>query len=522
MPPATNATGSTGDHEVRRHFEKLPAILSGPNKRGTRMKCKWCGEEASENVTLYQRPHILGCNAYKIEKERRKVTVNKQPSIRNAFKPLEDPRDLFAYAVYTSTANFSLFDTPEWKAFFNKVNFKLPNRNQLAGPLLKETYERIKPQVLEVAMAAEHIQIVSDASNTINKKKVENVSFLVDGISYYWSSTALGTAKAGAEWTLANVKKAALAITSGNLLRWKAYSSDTDNTQRKTKKLLEADQETAHVHWVPCQSHGIQLIFKDMLNPGKDQFKTQIKTKMGRFFSSGPNYVVSKFTASVLQLALLRDCMIRNMNGKVKALIATVPTRWGTQIAQTTSLIKSELSLRAYAKLPEASKKLSKILSADIWWQRLHALHSFLSPLHEHQKASESNQSTLPKVYPQWKAIHDHIKESSAPGGAFSDDIYDYFHRAGIGGWQDRMDKQLLPMHIVAFLLLPVNRSSWKDILPGQLERAETYIYDRLGTPGYNEWSNYLEQSGSLFNVTKPCWNHVDDPKMFWRRAVGF
>ena len=66
MPPATNATGSTGDHEVRRHFEKLPAILSGPNKRGTRMKCKWCGEEASENVTLYQRPHILGCNAYVI------------------------------------------------------------------------------------------------------------------------------------------------------------------------------------------------------------------------------------------------------------------------------------------------------------------------------------------------------------------------------------------------------------------------------------------------------------------------
>jgi hypothetical protein len=77
-------------------------------------------------------------------------------------------------------------------------------------------------------------------------------------------------------------------------------------------------------------------------------------------------------------------------------------------------------------------------------------------------------------------------------------------------------------MHIVAFLLLLVNRSSWKDILPGQLERAKTYIYDRLGTPGYNEWSNYLEQSGSLFNVTKPCWNHIDDPKMFWRRAIGF
>jgi hypothetical protein len=64
-------------------------------------------------MTLYQRPHILRYSAYKIEKERRKVTVNKQPFIRNAFTPLEDPRDLFVVIVYTSTANFSLFDTLE-------------------------------------------------------------------------------------------------------------------------------------------------------------------------------------------------------------------------------------------------------------------------------------------------------------------------------------------------------------------------------------------------------------------------
>ena len=54
---------------------------------------------------------------------------------------------------------------------------------------------------------------------------------------------------------------------------------------------------------------------------------------------------------------------------------------------------------------------------------------------------SELNRSMLVTVYPRWKAIYDHIKEYSAPGGAFSDDIYEYRHRAGVGGWQDRMDK---------------------------------------------------------------------------------
>jgi hypothetical protein len=143
------------------------------------------------------------------------------------------------------------------------------------------------------------------------------------------------------------------------------------------------------------------LIFKDVLNPGKDQFRAQIKTKMGKFFALGPNYAISKFTRSVIQLALLWDCMIRNMNRKVRALIATVPTQCGTQVAQTSSLITSELSLQSYALLPNASKKLSKLLRADIWWQRLYSIHSFLQPLHKHQKMSESNRSTLATVYPR-------------------------------------------------------------------------------------------------------------------------
>jgi hypothetical protein len=208
---------------------------------------------------------------------------------------------------------------------------------------------------------------------------------------------------------------------------------------------------------------------------------------MGKFFALRPNYVVSKFARSIIQLTLLRDCIIRNINGKVRALIATVPTRWGTQVAQTSSLITSELSLRAYALLPNTSKKLSKILWADIWWQRLHLIHSFLHPLHKHQKMSELNRSTLTTVYPRWKAIYDPIKEYSAPGGVFSDDIYEYRHRAGVGGWQDRIDKQLLPIHIVAFLLLPVNRTSCTTVLPGLLTHAEDYISSRLTSKGYYE-----------------------------------
>jgi hypothetical protein len=58
-----------------------------------------------------------------------------QPQI--SFDSVELTTDeLFAYAVYTSTANFSLFNTPEWNAFFKKLHYKPPTRQRLAGDLL--------------------------------------------------------------------------------------------------------------------------------------------------------------------------------------------------------------------------------------------------------------------------------------------------------------------------------------------------------------------------------------------------
>jgi hypothetical protein len=36
--------------------------------------------------------------------------------------------DLFAEAIYTSTASFSTFETPEWTTFFKALHYKPPDR----------------------------------------------------------------------------------------------------------------------------------------------------------------------------------------------------------------------------------------------------------------------------------------------------------------------------------------------------------------------------------------------------------
>lgn len=71
----------------------------------------------------------------------------------------------------------------------------------------------------QVAASSNHIQIVSDGSSNIAKERVENVSFLVNGVSYYWKSTSIGATTAGANWTVDHVIQNALEITINNLKR---------------------------------------------------------------------------------------------------------------------------------------------------------------------------------------------------------------------------------------------------------------------------------------------------------------
>lgn len=136
--------------------------------------------------------HLDKCKqfkAWKLEEENKGRATRKKrlaESINDFFTPKNaSDIELFALAVFTSTANFSMFETPEWTNFFNKVNFKPPRRTHLSTTLLENAYNKTKEQVLEVVSKADHIQIVADGSANIAKTRVENISFLVNGTSFY-------------------------------------------------------------------------------------------------------------------------------------------------------------------------------------------------------------------------------------------------------------------------------------------------------------------------------------------------
>ena len=81
------------------------------------------------------------------------------------------------------------------------------------------------------------------------------------------------------------------------------------------------------------------------------------------------------------------------------------------------------------------------------------------------------------------------------------------------------MDKQLQPIHLVAYMLMPENRGA--QLLPFFLAKVESYIQEQCGIPRYQQQLDYISLEG-CFNVQKACWTtYSESPRLFWKSSVS-
>ncbi len=89
---------------------------------------------------------------------------------------------------------------------------------------------------------------------------------------------------------------------------------DTCPTQRKAARILASQQEYQKVFFVPCDSHGLQLLIKDILElPWFNKILKNVHA------------IITAFTGSLKQLDLLQNCMYEIL-GKVFSFALSVIT----------------------------------------------------------------------------------------------------------------------------------------------------------------------------------------------------
>ena len=180
---------------------------------------------------------------------------------------------------------------------------------------------------------------------------------------------------------------------------WKrinSVSTDTCSVMKSVWEKLEQTLELRHCFMIPCDSHGLQLFMKDIVDP-----KSSKVPLAGEVFKSALEIVVF-FHHSPLEYARMQAKQIEKC-GYRKALIASVVARWGTQYNMLSSLHDCQEAVCEWTLItPAASTARGREIirtanSHSFWWQ-LKELIKILKPLHVAQKESEARNSSIMEV----------------------------------------------------------------------------------------------------------------------------
>ena len=282
-----------------------------------------------------------------------------------------------------------------------------------------------------------------------------------------------------------------------------SLTTDTCPTMRSLWELLRAHDRFKYTLFVPCDSHGLQLLIKDIV------LHSLFKHTMNR-----AQEIVVHFRKAHKQLALLRDYQQKFYNRQY-ALTLAGETRWGTQWNLLSHLKRTKEALRAFAfdeKNECDNRPMLDSINDYSFWANVDELLDILEPLHKHQIGSESSENGLDKVYTRWRDIKSHCSRHPR----HSDELKRLF--------KHRCNKQLSTIHHITWLLHPENQcqalasgeqTKIYDFIKEQLPQ-ETYIKAEKGFIDYRMMRHGFE--------SRELWDPEikGDPVTFWSLALQY
>ena len=418
---------------------------------------------------------------------------------------------------YMGNHPFTMFDNEFGKQFLKSLNpvYEPPSRKLLAGRLLDSVYSTIKKRTEDIIAAMPNINISSDESSNIKSARICNISVHSEsGSLHYLSEDILAkrmTAAGNADWLRTHL----LNLSNQNPSRINSVTTDTCDTMFSMWEEFESYEEFKHCLFIPCDSHGIQLLIKDLL-----------KIPVFSNIIDQAQNLAKAFRKAHLQYARLRENQL-HFYGNHQSLILSVITRWGTQLRLIQSILKSKDALKRYASdygdLPAKERikrsAIDAIRSRDFWMQ-LESIRELLQPLDEELKKSESGKSHLGHVLSRWLSMLRHLVNRKKTDFAIE---LESFLVTGTGTFAQRYQRQIKPIHVAAYYFLPESRN--KEITAQFDSQIQTFL--RRYTTSEDDYSTICFEFESFraqeppFEYGRRCWTLVDHPKLFWHSTFS-
>lgn len=310
--------------------EKAFYPVVNPTYRNPRKVCKYCTKELDHNTTNLQK-HLDKCKPYREGKPPDEPGGSQQtlPTLVAAMPQTKaDHWKRAGMAVFMNNLPFNHYENQYVRDHLYHINSKyfVPDHKALSGHILNECYGTVYNKVAKQLQAARWLNFYTDESNNIRRQRV--INFLAhappgcgtDGGCFYINSEINGSKTMDAGAQLEYVLRQARIATDGELWKMNSLATDTCSSMRSLWQKIQAHPELKHVFVVPCDSHGIQLLMKDI-------FQVPWWKKLMR----KAQLVVRTFRAAHKEYQVLQEIEIATL-GKRIALVLHCITRWGTQV----------------------------------------------------------------------------------------------------------------------------------------------------------------------------------------------
>ena len=103
----------------------------------------------------------------------------------------------------------------------------------------------------------------------------------------------------------------------------------------------------------------------------------------------------------------------------------------------------------------DCNPEVASLIRSGVFWMKLSALEVIIETIYEMQKISESDHSSVGRVYPRWISLNAHLTHISQDiDNHWSYDLDNYLYRVK-AGWNKRLQKQLYLVYVLAYVLQP-------------------------------------------------------------------
>jgi hypothetical protein len=222
---------------------------------------------------------------------------------------------------------------------------------------------------------------------------------------------------------------------------------------------------------------------------------------------------------------------------KALAMIAGCKTRWSSQYMQFTRISGAEMALRSWRldtrilqqiNAPKASDRLMKtaeVLVQPGFFESNAEIIKIIGPICEEITMAEGDDCHIGLVIPRWRRIWDHLRVASVWST-----VYRHSPRGLMCKLNDRYQRQITPLHVLAFWLLPrtiLDHNSFSQQSNEQttvLSVLRRYTTDQEFPAIRAAFLNYYTRQES-FTADTDAWECADSPKLFlqlhWDDAPG-